>query len=187
MNEELGLKYKIDSHQYSTLSVFQNKIKDLINYYDPDGFLGAQPGQMQNIDRARIRGLEIGYNYLQNNFTFSLEGLFQTPQDEDNKQLLLRRAKRNFTSRFSYTENSSTYGVEAIYSSSRQDINDFGQRVDLPAYAVANLFLTDKLTDNWDLSLKIDNFFNNHYQLASGYNTQGLSALMEIKYSAHDL
>jgi vitamin B12 transporter len=181
------LKYKIDGSQHSSLSIFQNKIKNLINYYDPDGYLGPQPGQMQNIDRARIRGVEFGYSYQQHPYAFSLEGLFQTPQNADNKQLLLRRAKRSFTSRISYTKNSSTFGIEALYSSYRQDIDDTGQKVDLPGYGVVNLFLGEKMDKNWDLSLKIDNLFNRQYQLASGYNTQGLLALLEIKYSAHDL
>jgi vitamin B12 transporter len=187
VNMELGLKLKVDSHQVGRISFFQNKIKNLINYYDADGYLGPQPGQMQNIDRARIRGAEFSYSYQQHPYTFSLEGLFQTPQDEENKQLLLRRAKRSLTSRFSYTKNASTYGVEAMYSSFRQDINDFGQRVDLAGYGVVNLFLTDKLDDDWNLNLKIDNMFNRQYQLASGYNTQGLLALIELRYSAHDL
>ena len=187
MNVELGLKYKIDQYQRGTVSIFQNKIKNLINYYDADGFLGPQPGLMENIGHARIRGVEFGYSYQQHPYTFSLEGLFQTPQDEDNKQMLLRRAKRSITSRFSYDKNTSTYGIEAVYSSYRQDINDFGERVILPGYAVVNLFLVDKLDNNWALSLKIDNLFDNHYELISGYNTQGLLALMEVKYSSHDL
>jgi len=187
LNMELGLKVKIDNHQYSNLAFFQNRIKNLINYYDPDGYLGPQPGQMQNIDRARIRGVELGYHYQQQAYTFSLEGLLQTPQDEDNKQLLLRRAKRSFTSCFSYTQNTSTYGIEAMYSSYRQDINDLGQRVDLPGYGLVNLFLSDKMANNWNLNLKIDNLLNKRYELASGYNTQGLLALLEIKYSANKL
>jgi vitamin B12 transporter len=183
-NIEFGLKYKFKKSHYGSISLFQNEIKNLIKYFDADGFFGPQPGQMENIGRARIRGVELSYNYQLQAFSFYLEGVFQNPQDRDNKQLLLRRAKRNFTGRFSYNRNSTTSGIEALYSSSREDIDDLGDRVELPSYGVVNLFMTNKLDDNWGLSLKVDNLFDKEYQLVYGYNTQGLLALIQIRYAS---
>ena len=186
-NIELGLKYKFDKNQRSSIALFQNDIKNLINYYDADGFLGPIPGQMENIGKTRIRGIELSYTYQQQPFSFYLEGILQNPKDQDSDQLLLRRSKRSFTGRFSYNKNSVTSGIETVYSSYREDIDDLGERVRLPGYGIVNLFIMDQLDNNWDLSLKIDNLFDKQYQLVSGYNTQGLLALIQIKYSSQKM
>jgi vitamin B12 transporter len=186
-NIELGLKYKFNKNQRGNISLFQNEIKNLITYHDADGFLGPQPGQMENIGKSRIRGIEVSYHYQQQPFSFYAEGVLQNPKDQDNDQLLVRRSKRSFTGRFSYTKNSITSGIETMYSSYREDIDDLGERVRLPGYGIVNLFIEDQLDKNWGLGLKIENLFDKQYQLVSGYNTQGLLALMQIKYSSQKM
>ncbi len=39
------------------------------------------------------------------------------------------------------------------------------------------------LTKHWSLTLRADNVFDKHYELAAGYNTAGASAFGGVRYS----
>jgi vitamin B12 transporter len=49
-------------------------------------------------------------------------------------------------------------------------------------YAVVNLFARYNLTPDLYLGLRVDNLFDKDYTLASGYNVQGLLALLSLNY-----
>lgn len=183
VNGDFGVTWQFDKSQSIDVSVFYNEIDNLIMYVDPDGFFGPTLGKNQNIGTARIRGSEINYRYSSKQINFYLSGIIQDPRDLDKNEQLLRRAKRGLTARFDFQPNSTRYGVEWITSSERKDINDFGQIVTLAGYGILNLYVTEQIQKQWELKLKVENLLDKDYQLVSGYNTQGLLALVEIKYS----
>ena len=55
------MRQKLGEHHQLSLSAFDNRIEDLIDYViiDFDTF----EGQNQNVERARIKGVELGYNF----------------------------------------------------------------------------------------------------------------------------
>ena len=57
---EISVRQKLGEHHQLSLSAFDNRIEDLIDYViiDFDTF----EGQNQNVERAHIKGVELGYN-----------------------------------------------------------------------------------------------------------------------------
>jgi len=58
---DFGLKYRPHPEHELGLALFHTEIDDLIEFFDPDGFIGALPGRNENIGDARIRGAELGW------------------------------------------------------------------------------------------------------------------------------
>ena len=58
---EISVRQKLGERQQLSLSAFDNHIRDLINYVviDFDTF----DGENRNVDRARIKGVELGYQF----------------------------------------------------------------------------------------------------------------------------
>ena len=56
---ELSLRQQLGEQHQLTLAAFDNEIEDLINYVITD--FTTFEGSNQNIDRARIKGVELGY------------------------------------------------------------------------------------------------------------------------------
>jgi vitamin B12 transporter len=54
--------------------------------------------------------------------------------------------------------------------------------VKVAGYAVVNLFARYNITPDLSVGLRVDNLFDTDYTLASGYNVQGLLALLSLNY-----
>jgi vitamin B12 transporter len=78
---ELGLRQGLGPDQELTASLFYTRIDDLIEFVDPDDFLGPEPGRNYNVDEARIYGLELGYGYQQGPWRLQLDGVLQNPEN----------------------------------------------------------------------------------------------------------
>ncbi|WP_348240688.1 TonB-dependent receptor, partial [Salmonella enterica] len=61
---EIAIRHALARDQRLSLSAFQNDIDELITFVitDPTTF----DGQLQNLDRARIRGVELSYEIVRN-------------------------------------------------------------------------------------------------------------------------
>ena len=55
------MRQKLGEHHQLSLSAFDNRIDDLIDYVITD--FDTFDGQNQNVERARIKGVELGYNF----------------------------------------------------------------------------------------------------------------------------
>jgi len=62
-NVELGLRQRLARHQTVTLSAFENRIDDLIQYVAMPTVDNPYNGVNENVDRARIRGAEAAWDY----------------------------------------------------------------------------------------------------------------------------
>ena len=90
---EFSVRQQLGEHQLLSLSAFDNRIRDLITYVvtDPITF----DGQNENIDRARVKGVELGYQYTGAAWKARADLTLQDPKDETNDQQLLRRSRES--------------------------------------------------------------------------------------------
>ena len=90
---EISVRQKLGDHQQVSLSAFDNRIDDLIDYViiDFDTF----EGQNQNVERARIKGVELGYQYNGEAWRARAELTLQDPRDETTDERLLRRSRES--------------------------------------------------------------------------------------------
>ena len=77
-----------------------------------------------------------------------------------------------------YTVDRWRLGADLLHSGNRMD---FGG-VTLDSYTLVNLDASYRFTPEWQLFAKLENAFDENYQLASGYHTAGRTAYLGIRY-----
>jgi vitamin B12 transporter len=89
------LRYRVGDRHALRLGAFQNDVDDLIEFvtvsFDP--FFGEN----RNVDEARTRGIEAGYDYSGERWSLHAEASWQDPENRQTGDQLLRRAKQNYT------------------------------------------------------------------------------------------
>ncbi|MGC1520521.1 MAG: TonB-dependent receptor [Steroidobacteraceae bacterium] len=182
-NFEIGVKSRIDSNQEITFAAFQNTIDDLIIFVnDPTNLLYG--GENQNIDRARIRGLEASWELRADPWAVHAEGSVQDPRDLVDDTQLLRRTKHSFTLSGSRKIGRGELGTELLLSGPRPDIDVVSDApVGDGGYLLVALWAKLNLTPAWVVTARLDNALDRRYELASGYNTAGRAASIATRYS----
>ncbi len=167
---ELGLDYAFAANQQLRASLYSTQLRDLISFTGVDN-------RAENIARARIRGIELGYRFEARAWSARATYTWQDPRNADSGEVLVRRARqkasalaeRRFGERFSG-------GVEIVAAGRRSDVGG----VQLPGYAIVNLRLRRTLGPDWALSARLENLGDRDYELVRGYNTPGRSAFLEL-------
>jgi vitamin B12 transporter len=188
-NLELGLRQQISAHQWLTLAAFDNRIDDLIVFVD--NFVPPVYGQSENVDRARIRGIEAGWEWDSPDWRARIEGSLQNPEDLSDGTELLRRAKESATLALVRKAGSSEYSADVLLSGPRMD-TDFESTppyADLPVrlggYALVNLAARWALSPSFSLQARLENALDRRYTLAYGYNTMARSLMVSVRYKYH--
>lgn len=184
-NFEVGIKSRIDEHQEVTLALFQDTIDDLIVFVnDPTNLLYG--GQNENVDRARIRGIEASWELEADPWSVRAQASLQDPRDLVDDSQLLRRTKHSFTLSGARKIGRGELGLDLLLSGPRADVDAVsGDPVQDGGYLLAGVHGKFNVTPAWSFSARLDNALNRHYQLANGYNTAGRSASIATRYSFH--
>lgn len=186
-NFELGIKSRISESQQATFSAFQNTINDLIEFMpDPSNLIYG--GENQNIDRARIRGLEATWELHADPWSVRAEASLQDPRNlsaDAQDTELLRRTKRSFTVSSARRIGRAELGLEFLESGARQDVNGVTGAPQLRdgGYLLTSIWTKVALTPAWSVTARLDNALNRQYELANGYNTAGRAASIATRYS----
>ncbi|MBU6421327.1 MAG: TonB-dependent receptor [Gammaproteobacteria bacterium] len=179
-NLELGLRQKISDDQSLTLSTFRNNLDNLIEFVVTPSNLN---GENQNVDRARVRGLEAGYQLTQRTWSWRTNLIFQKPEDLQTGTLLLRRAERTLTTAFDWHDEPTSFGVHLIATGPRSDLDfNTGAPVTDAGYVLAGFTARRALGHGFAISGNLENLFDTHYQTANGYNTAGRSLFLRLEY-----
>jgi len=171
---EFGLRYKSDPNQHLRISIYRNAIENLI----------ANEGvnfQSINIDEVEIDGLELEYTYSQQNWSLLANLTLQDAIDTSDNTKLIQRPDEKFSLqlRRALTEEGSV-GLEWVYVGERLDGADKDKILD--PYHLINLSGVVKMEKNLWLEARIDNLFDEDYELVYGYNTPGLSVFVGVNY-----
>ena len=181
-NFELGIKWRLDASQAVTLAAFQDTIDDLIVFVsDPSNVIFG--GENQNINRARIRGVEASWDLRADSWVAHAEASLQDPRDLAHDTQLLRRSKHSFTLSGARKFGRGELGTELLLSGPRPDVDVVsGAPVEDGGYLLASLYGKLNLTEALSATARLDNAFNRRYELASGYNTAGRAASIAVRY-----
>ncbi len=182
-NLEIGIKSRIGAYQQVTFAAFQDTIDDLIVFVPNPANL-IYGGANQNVDRARIRGLEASWAWSADPWTVLAEASLQDPLNLADNSQLLRRTKRSFTLDGSRKIGRAELGGDLLLSGPRSDIDVVSAApVQDGGYLLAAVYGKLNLTPAWSATARLDNAFNRNYQLANGYNTAGRAASVSTRYS----
>ncbi len=177
---ELSMRYNPSSVHRTRISLFQNEIDNLISFVDPDGFNGPAPGQNENIDETRTRGIELTYGFRRGPYVIDAGLTYQDPRDLTTDKQLPRRAKEKYSLTGRYIGSDYSASAELIYNGERPD-SAFSDII-LNAYTLLNLSATKTFGKVINIALRLENITNEDYQLADGFNTAGRSAFFNIRY-----
>ena len=177
---EVGMTHLIGQTQQIDVSLFRTKINDLIVS------TGIFPNTTNvNINEARIKGIEVAYRLRQGPWALDTSVIRQDPRDLSNDQKLLRRARLSAKTRLDYTVDRFSVGGELIYSGQRNDIDalDFSDTT-TDRYTLVNIRGSYKLDREWTAFAKLENLFNEDYELAARYNSPGRALSVGIRYQS---
>ena len=177
LGQEVALE-KIANDSIISLVAFNNKIKDLINFDFDENIL-------KNIAQSTNRGVEVRYMWKNKTINGRFLLRYQNPKDNLGLQLL-RRSKRSLSANI-YRDFS--LGTLNLNLSAFGKKRDFGN-LPLPKYHLFNLSFVRQLSNQMDITLRVENLFDKEYFTASGYNgyyqNQGRSLWLNATYEIRE-
>ena len=167
---EISIRYKISDNESFASTLFHNKITNLIE------FGGTK---MQNVNKARINGIDVSYVRYVNNKKFDIQYTYQEPKDLTNNVILSRRPRNRLINNMTlFLKDAQTVGITAMYESSRDNsIYDANQ---LGSYVLVDANYTKDI-QGYEVGFKVNNLLDKSYRLAHNYNTDGRSFNLTIK------
>jgi vitamin B12 transporter len=176
---ELTLRQNFGRHQQAWLSAFDNRIDDLISFvFDPVTF----ESRNENIDSARIKGVELGYQFAGETWRARAELTLQDPRSETNDERLLRRSREALVLAVSRDVGPLDVGVDLQAYGNRKDFA-FPDRVTLDSYTLVNATLRYRVNGGLTLQARLENAFDEAYTQVQGYRTEGRSYTIGARYS----
>jgi vitamin B12 transporter len=183
---QLGIQWHPSSSQYLRLSVFENNIDDLIDYVliDPADCVAPLFNcvyEAENVERARIRGAELEYEWRGAAWQVHSNYTLQDPQNLTTGEQLLRRARQNFAFGAQYDEGPVNFSADLQVAGPRTDFVGFALGT-VGGYTLLNFGVGWQLAQQWSMQLRLDNALDRRYELVSGYNTAGRSVTLAMRF-----
>ncbi|MCC4602666.1 TonB-dependent vitamin B12 receptor [Xanthomonas campestris] len=179
---ELGLRGSYDWGVW-TLNAFQTRVDDLIAY--DAGLVDAiHPfGQPNNIDQARIRGVEAGYDTELAGWTLRSALTWLQPQADgevDHGNWLPRRARQS--GRIDADRSFGAFGVGASLFGSGKRYDDLANTEQLAGYGLLDLRVSYAVNADWKVQFTANNVFDRQYETARWYAQPGRNYLLTFRY-----
>ena len=171
---EIGLRQGLGKGQLLTLNLFHTRIKDLIEF-DSTTF------SMKQAQRARIRGLELGYTLRQAPWRFEVNYTRQDAKNLDTRRKLARRADNKLDASLGLDQGTWWARVDLRSETDRPD-SSFSNRI-LAAYTTLDLRAGYHLDPDWQIEGGVTNLFDEQYELAGGYAAQGRLLTLGLRYA----
>ncbi len=186
-NNELSVQYKNSNILWRT-NLYNTKYRDLIAYNDSF--------TLQNINRAKLTGVETIFKYISENLAFNANINYQQPHqyelknNVEDKSLLLRRSRiyANLGLEYKLPDSKTKIGTNVKYTGSSKDIfydsvNFDSKIIKLGGYAVADIYSSYQLNKELSASISLNNIFNrkNIYDVY-GYNKPGREVIFNLGY-----
>lgn len=177
---ELSVRQKLGERHQLSLSAFDNRIRDLISYVVTD--FNTFEGENRNIDRARIKGVEFGYQFTGQAWRARADLTLQDPRDETTDERLLRRSREALVLAIDRDLGNLDLGLDVAAYGNRKDFG-FPENITLDSYTLVNATVRYRATDALTLQGRLENAFDEDYTLAEGYRTEGRSYTIGVRYS----
>lgn len=186
-NYEIGFKGQISALNWE-LNGFYNIIDNLIAWGGDslsNGNVTTYYTYPVNINKARIRGgeLSLGQNY--ENWVWSLNYTYQDPenrtQGSNSGKQIIYKAKQLFNLSADYTMDKWTVGG-SVHAEDKRYLDDANVK-SLSGFTTADTRVTYQATPEFSIQAKLANMFDKQYQTVNGYNQDGRTAWVTLRYA----
>ncbi|SEN70206.1 TonB-dependent vitamin B12 receptor [Nitrosomonas marina] len=178
---ELGIKGKKDWGAWS-LNVYETHIDNLIATAFDDATERFFP---DNVDKARIRGLEAVVNTRIKGWWINGNLTFLDPENRSSGanrgNVLARRAEQTFrldTNRTFFDK----ITIGAMFLAEGERFDNLSNTRKLDSYTRLDLRSEYRINKNWRLQGRIENLFDKHYETASFFNQPGRNFFVTLRY-----
>lgn len=177
---EIGIR---GSHGWGEWSVnaYENQIEDMIVW------AGSSPMRPENVDVARIRGIETTVATVLAGWDLAANLTFMDPQDRskaNHGHLLQRRAKRQFNLDLDRQFSAIGLGASLYAASERFDKASNVEDSRMPGYALVDLRSEYRIDEAWRLQAKLANLFDREYETTQTYERPGRAMYFTLRYQA---
>lgn len=175
-NIEARVRYETDATRLGA-TVYQNKIRDLINTYDCDANFNCTTS---NTERATIRGITLTGEHDFGNTTLRASADFMNPRDDNTGNQLIRRAKQVYLLGAEHRIDALTVGAEYQFTGKRYDDAANTSQKLMGGYSLVNLTAAYDFSKNVGVQVRWNNLLNKDYTNAYGYNMPGSNVFVNL-------
>ncbi|MDI4637855.1 MULTISPECIES: TonB-dependent receptor [Halomonadaceae] len=174
---ELGIRGQVGLGFWD-LAVYQSNIDDMITTVDTDG--DGSVDTSDNVDRARIRGVELATGADVNDWTLRAALTYTDPENRETGKRLARRASRSLRFDADRALGDWTLGGSVIAQNHRYD--DAGNEERVGGFATLALRAGWNFAPRWSTRLTLENMLDKEYQTVDGYNSPGRAAFLSVRF-----
>ena len=174
---EAGLRYTAGGLAAGA-TAFDNRIRDLIVIND--SFTSVD-----NVARARTRGLTLQGRWSAGPWTARAEATLQSPRNSDTGTQLVRRAERFGSAGLDWAAGDWRLGAEWTATGSRYDDGANSDAARLARSALLNLTARCSAAPGWTLAARLDNAADKAYTQVRGYDTPGRRLLVSLAWAGN--
>lgn len=174
-SSEIGWRLTKENFR-GNVAYFDNKIENLIAF----DFVTSTP---QNIQRARIYGVEMSMDTVLWGVDWRAQVTSQKPKNAESDKQLRSRAKTFGALGANQTIGAWRWQVDAVLNGTRFDSATESATSRMGGYSLVNASVGYKVNTNWQLELAANNLANKTYELARGYNQLGRQVLLNLRFS----
>ncbi len=173
-------QYFLEGQIRLSAAYFKNDYTNLIQFDSLQGYT--------NVGKAESKGIELSFQaHSRSGLILDVSYTRTEARDLDTDSALLRRPKDKFSASFLYPFlRKGNIRLSLIHIGEREDL-DFSTwpetRVTLPDYTLLNSVISYDLTQQIQVFLRMDNLFNEKYEMIKGYGTPGRSAYLGLNVS----
>ena len=172
-NYELGLAQRFNRHWTLDVALFRNDIDNLIE-------VNTVTFATEQVEKARIEGVEATLRFDTSNWQARLGGVVQSPKNLSVDQDLGRRARRTANFSLVRTLGDIQFGVDALASSERRD-SRFSPNI-MAGYVLAGLTAQWQIMPDLTVQARLENALDTEYETADGFPGQRRTAYARMRY-----
>ena len=171
-----GLYRQLGSHAQIGLNLYRNRVSDLITYEAT-----ITGGQEENIGQATITGANLTAHVHFGAWRIQPGVNFQRPLNDQTGGYLPRRTRRSLTLNVGYDVGHWRAGAHFLAAGPTKD-SDFTATTNA-GYLLTTFTGGFRFATHWEISARLENVFDVHYQTTAGYANPGRSLYFGIAYA----
>ncbi|WP_018861755.1 TonB-dependent receptor domain-containing protein [Thioalkalivibrio sp. ALJ3] len=169
---EFGARYTSGPY-YADAAIFQTDLDQMITF-DPIAF------RAENVDEARIRGVELEGGYDGAQWVSRASLTFLDAEDRETGNELRRRSP--VTARVDLDRQFQRFSMGSSVIAKSRAYNDRDNEERLAGYGLLNLRASYQIAPEWQIQATVNNVFDKDYETARGYNQPGRAAFVKLRY-----
>ena len=166
LSYEIGIDQKLAYGLSTYASVYQTKVKNLIEYVS-----GYPDSTYANVSKAKMTGGEVGFKWKENDLFLSSEYAYVKTENEETKLELIRRPRQSLS--ITTGLENEVYGLSAaVVAKSTSKISNSANSAKTPGYTTVDLHGYWNLNPNVKLFANIKNVGDVKYKTANYYGDE---------------